>query len=173
MSIQPMTCAKPHFPMLLQRVRPFLVALASVVAVVSGLLATVQASAQEIPQPRLPTVVLQAGLHQITAEVARTPQQQQIGMMMRTQMAQHEGMLFVFDDVSPRCFWMKNTLLPLSIAFIADDGTIVNLADMQARSEVSHCSTKPVRFALEMNQGWFGKRGIQAGYRLKGGPFSP
>jgi uncharacterized membrane protein (UPF0127 family) len=105
--------------------------------------------------------------------VARTPQQQQIGMMMRTQMAQHEGMLFVFDDVSARCFWMKNTLLPLSIAFIADDGTIVNLADMQPRSEASHCSTKPVRYALEMNQGWFVKRGIQAGYRLKGGPFIP
>ena len=129
--------------------------------------------AQDMPQPRLPTVLLQAGLHQVTAEVARTPQQQQIGMMMRTQMAQHEGMLFVFDDVAPRCFWMKNTLLPLSIAFIADDGTIVNVADMQPRSEASHCSAQPVRYALEMNQGWFAKRGIQAGYRLKGTPFRP
>ena len=140
-----------------------------------ALLASLSASgqAQEMPQPRLPTVTLQAGMHKITAEVARTPQQQQIGMMMRTQMAQHEGMLFVFDDVSPRCFWMKNTLLPLSIAFIADDGRIVNLADMQPRSEASHCSTEPVRYALEMNQGWFGKRGIQAGYRLKGPHFTP
>ncbi|MFM7705865.1 MAG: DUF192 domain-containing protein, partial [Rubrivivax sp.] len=67
-------------------------------------------------------------MHNIVAEVARTPQQQQIGMMMRTRMEQHEGMLFVFDDVAPRCFWMRNTLLPLSIAFIADDGTIVNIA---------------------------------------------
>jgi hypothetical protein len=129
--------------------------------------------AQEMPQPRLPTVTLQAGMHNIVAELARTPQQQQIGMMMRTQMAQHEGMLFVFDDVAPRCFWMKNTLLPLSIAFIADDGRIVNLADMQPRSEASHCSTEPVRYALEMNQGWFAKRGIQAGFRLKGTPFRP
>jgi uncharacterized membrane protein (UPF0127 family) len=129
--------------------------------------------AQDMPQPRLPTVTLQAGMHKIVAEVARTPQQQQVGMMMRTQMAQHEGMLFVFDDVSPRCFWMKNTLLPLSIAFVADDGRIVNLADMQPRSEASHCSSEPVRYALEMNQGWFAKRGIQPGYRLKGSPFTP
>jgi uncharacterized membrane protein (UPF0127 family) len=127
--------------------------------------------AQDMPQPRLPTVVLQAGLHQITAEVARTPQQQQIGMMMRTQMAQHEGMLFVFDDVAPRCFWMKNTLLPLSIAFIADDGTIVNTADMEPRSEKSHCSAQPVRFALEMNLGWFAKRGIKPGAKISGKPF--
>ena len=168
-----MTCVKHRVPMLNHRQRPFSFVLVAIFTVVSELLSAGHALAQEMPQARLPTVVLQAGLHQITAELARTPQQQQIGMMMRTQMAQHEGMLFVFDDVSPRCFWMKNTLLPLSIAFIADDGTIVNLADMQARSEASHCSTKPVRFTLEMNQGWFGKRGIQAGYRLKGGRFSP
>jgi uncharacterized membrane protein (UPF0127 family) len=168
-----MTCIKSDFPSVQHRLRKCSSVLALVFAALIGLLSTANAFGQEIPQPRLPTVVLQAGLHQITAEVARTPQQQQIGMMMRTQMAQHEGMLFVFDDVSARCFWMKNTLLPLSIAFIADDGTIVNLADMQPRSEASHCSTKPVRYALEMNQGWFVKRGIQAGYRLKGGPFIP
>ncbi len=129
--------------------------------------------AQQAPQPRLPTVQLQAGMHNIVAEVARTPEQQQTGMMMRTEMATHEGMLFVFDDVSPRCFWMKNTLLPLSIAFIEDDGTIVNIAEMKPRSEASHCSEKPVRYALEMNQGWFSKRAIKPGFRLKGPPFRP
>jgi hypothetical protein len=87
-------------------------------------------------------------------------------------MAQHEGMLFVFDEASPQCFWMRNTLLPLSIAFIADDGTIVNVADMQPKSDDSHCSDKPVRYALEMNQGWFGKRGLKAGARLRGAPFT-
>jgi uncharacterized membrane protein (UPF0127 family) len=92
-------------------------------------------------------------------------------MMFRTEMAQHEGMLFVFDGPERRCFWMKNTLLPLSIAFIADDGRIVNLADMQPQSEQSHCSAEPVRFALEMNQGWFAKRGIKPGSKLKGPPF--
>jgi uncharacterized membrane protein (UPF0127 family) len=128
---------------------------------------------QQVPQPRLPTVQLQAGMHNIVAELAQTPQQQQIGMMMRTEMATHEGMLFVFDDVAPRCFWMKNTLLPLSIAFIEDDGTVVNIAEMKPRSEASHCSEKPVRYALEMNQGWFSKRAIKAGFRLKGSPFKP
>lgn len=127
--------------------------------------------AQAIPQPRLATVDLSAGMHNIVAEVARTPQQQQIGMMMRTRMEQHEGMLFVFDDVAPRCFWMRNTLLPLSIAFIADDGTIVNIAEMQPQSDESHCALRPVRYALEMNKGWFAKRGIKAGMKVRGSPF--
>lgn len=131
------------------------------------------ATAQEIPQPRLPTVTLSAGMHNIVAELARTPAQQQAGLMMRTEMAAHEGMLFVFDELSTRCFWMKNTLLPLSIAFIDDDGTVVNIADMKPRSEASHCSERPVRFALEMNQGWFAKRGIKAGFRIRGGPLRP
>jgi uncharacterized membrane protein (UPF0127 family) len=132
---------------------------------------TCSAWAQSAAQPKLDSVMLQAGMHNIRAEVARTPLQTQTGMMFRTEMAQHEGMLFVFDGLERRCFWMKNTLLPLSIAFIADDGRIVNLADMQPQSEASHCSAEPVRFALEMNQGWFAKRGIKAGFKLKGPPF--
>ncbi len=130
------------------------------------------ARAQDIPQPRLPTVTLNAGMHNIVAEVAKTPQQQQIGMMMRTSMAQHEGMLFVFDGLEPRCFWMRNTLLPLAAAFVADDGTIVNVVEMQPRSDDSHCSSKPVRFVLEMNQGWFARHGLKAGFRLSGPPFT-
>jgi uncharacterized protein len=130
------------------------------------------ASAQVVPQPRLPTVTLTAGMHNIVAEVARSPQQQQIGMMMRTEMAVHEGMLFVGDDDTPRCFWMRNTLLPLSAAFIASDGTIVNIADMAPQTDESHCSSKPVRFVLEMNQGWFAKRGIKPGFKLRGAPFT-
>ena len=129
------------------------------------------ASAQDAAQARLDGVTLQAGMHLIHAEVARTPLQTQTGLMFRRQMAAHEGMLFVFDKLAPRCFWMKNTLLPLSIAFIADDGRIVNIADMQPQSEQSHCADQPVRFALEMNQGWFAKRGIQPGFRIKGAPF--
>ena len=66
---------------------------------------------------------------------------------------------------------MKNTLLPLAIAFLADDGTIVNIAEMQPLSEASHCSAKPVRYALEMNQGWFAKRALKAGAKLRGGPW--
>jgi uncharacterized protein len=128
--------------------------------------------AQTVPQPKLPTVALSAGMHVIQAELAVTPAQQQVGMMMRADMGTNEGMLFVNDDNQVRCFWMKNTLLPLSIAFIADDGTIVNIADMQPHAEASHCSSKPVRFALEMRQGWFAKRGVAAGARLTGAPFT-
>lgn len=122
-------------------------------------------------QPRLPTVTLGAGLHNIVAEVAMTPAQRARGLMYRTEMAAHEGMLFVFERASIQCFWMKNTLLPLSIAFLTDDGTIVNIADMQPQSTDSHCSAQPVRYALEMNQGWFARRAVAPGSRLRGGPF--
>ena len=140
-------------------------------AALATLAAPPLARAQEGPQPRLPTTRISAGMHVIDTELAVLPAQQQTGMMFRTDMGANEGMLFVNDDVAVRCFWMRNTLIPLSIAFVADDGTIVNIADMQPRSEASHCSTKPVRYALEMRQGWFNKRGIKAGTRLRGKPF--
>jgi hypothetical protein len=129
------------------------------------------ALAQDAPQERLQTVELTAGMHVIRAELAITPAQQQTGMMFRRTMGANEAMLFVNDDAGLRCFWMRNTLIPLSIAFIADDGTIVNVADMVPQSDASHCSAKPVRFALEMNLGWFAKRGFKAGSKLRGAPF--
>jgi uncharacterized membrane protein (UPF0127 family) len=129
------------------------------------------AFAQE-PQMNLQRVRLSAGMHQIDAQVAATHEQRMTGLMHRREMPQHEGMLFVFEQPSQQCFWMKNTLLPLSIAFIADDGTIVNIDEMQAQSLDSHCSAKPVRYVLEMNKGWFARRGIQAGARLSGPPFA-
>ena len=134
-------------------------------------LAAPPVSSQTQAQPRLQTVNLVAGMYNIQAELAISPQEQMTGMMFRREMAAHEGMLFVGDDPQQRCFWMRNTYLPLTAAFIADDGTIVNLADMQPRSDESHCSAKPVRFVLEMNQGWFAKRGIKAGFKLRGAPF--
>jgi len=130
------------------------------------------AFAQGVPQLTLPTVQIQAGMHNIRAQVAVAPEERATGLMHRREMPQHEGMLFVFEAPSQQCFWMKNTLLPLSIAFIADDGTVVNLADMQPQTLDSHCSTKPVRFVLEMNQGWFAKRGIKPGFKLMGTPFA-
>ena len=127
--------------------------------------------AQEAPQLDLPRVTLNAGMHQIVAQVALAPEQRSIGLMFRRDMAPHEGMLFVFEQPAMQCFWMKNTLLPLTAAFVADDGVIVNLADMKPQTTDSHCSTRPVRFVLEMNQGWFAKKGIKAGYKLGGRPF--
>ena len=133
-------------------------------------LAACAALAQE-PQMDLPRVRLSAGMHQIDAQVATTPDQRATGLMWRKQMPQHEGMLFVFEQPSQLCFWMKNTLLPLSAAFIQDDGTIVNIADMQPQSLDSHCAARPVRYVLEMHQGWFAKRGIKPGMKLAGPPF--
>ncbi|MGN6831038.1 DUF192 domain-containing protein [Paucibacter sp. M5-1] len=128
------------------------------------------AQAQDKPQ-QLPVTPLTAGMHLIQAEVAQTQEQRAIGLMHRPSMPTNAGMLFVFEEAGVQCFWMKNTLLPLSIAFVADDGSIVNIAEMQAMSEASHCSARPVRYALEMNQGWFAKRGIKAGTKLKGKPW--
>lgn len=124
-------------------------------------------SAQDTAQ-RLPAATLTAGMHLIRAEVARTPEQRAIGLMHRKSLGSNDGMLFVFEQPGVQCFWMKNTLIPLSIAFLADDGSIVNIADMQPQSLDSHCSDKPVRLALEMNQGWFDKKGIKPGTRLRG-----
>ena len=127
-------------------------------------------SAQQ-PQMQLPRTKLSAGMHLLDVQLAQTPQERQIGLMFRKEMPQHEGMLFVFEQPATQCFWMRNTLIPLTAAFVADDGTIVNLADMKPQNDDSHCSVKPVRFVLEMNQGWFTKRNIQAGYKLGGAPF--
>jgi uncharacterized membrane protein (UPF0127 family) len=127
------------------------------------------ASAQERAQS-LPKIRLNAGIHNIDAELARTPEQRQIGLMHRPSMAANDGMLFVFEGLAERCFWMKNTLIPLQTAFVADDGSIVNIVDMAPQTLNSHCSQKPVRYVLEMNAGWFSKRGLKPGSRLKGLP---
>ncbi|MDR7304979.1 DUF192 domain-containing protein [Rhodoferax saidenbachensis] len=127
--------------------------------------------AQDSPQLNLPRVQITAGIYQIDAQVAQAPEQRTTGLMFRREMPQQEGMLFVFEQPSGLCFWMKNTVLPLTAAFIADDGTIVNLADMKPQTTDTHCAMKPVRYVLEMNQGWFAKRGIKAGSKLGGVPF--
>lgn len=140
-------------------------------AVTAALLSFMATSpAQEGPQ-KLPTTRLTAGFHLINAEVASTPEQRAIGLMHRPTMPANDGMLFVFERAGQQCFWMKNTLLPLSIAFLDDDGTVVNIEEMKPQTLDSHCSARPVRFALEMNQGWFGKRAIKPGAKITGAPF--
>ena len=127
---------------------------------------------QERPQLDLPRLELSAGMHRINAQVAQSPQERQIGLMHRQKMPPHEGMLFVFEQPATQCFWMKNTPLALTAAFVADDGTIVNLADMQPNDTASHCSAQPVRYVLEMNQGWFAQKKLKAGFKLSGAPFT-
>ena len=119
-------------------------------------------------QPQLPLVELFAGMHRIEAELAASPESRQIGMMQRTIMPPQRGMLFVFPEVDKHCMWMRNTLLPLSVAFLDEKGRIINVEDMQPRTENNHCAAKPARYALEMNLGWFKARGLGQGFAILG-----
>ena len=116
----------------------------------------------------LPSVQLAAGMHLIQAEVANSMGTRMEGLMHRKSMPEGSGMVFVFDENATHCMWMKNTLIPLSVAFIDESGAIINIADMQPHSEQSHCATRPARYALEMNKGWFAQRGIKPGAKLRG-----
>lgn len=134
-------------------------------------LAASTVSAQNAPQ-NLSTIRLTAGMHAIQAQLAQTYGEREIGLMHRKTMPANDGMLFVFEQAGQQCFWMKNTLLPLSVAFVGDDGAIVNIEAMKPETLDSHCSTKPVRYVLEMNDGWFARHGIKPGSKLQGGPFT-
>lgn len=144
--------------------------LAGAFVFLTGLASNAQAQ-EGAPQLDLPRIKLSAGMYLIDVQLAMTPGQRTIGLMYRKEMPPSEGMLFVFEQPASQCFWMKNTLLALTAAFVADDGTIANLADMKPQTTDPHCSSKPVRYVLEMNQGWFAKRGIKAGFKLAGQPF--
>ncbi len=119
-------------------------------------------------QPQLPLHELSAGMHRIEAEVAATAEARQTGMMLRTSMPSHRGMLFVFADSAKHCMWMRNTLLPLSVAFLDEKGRILNVEEMQPKTEDNHCAAKPARYALEMNMGWFRSRGLGVGFLITG-----
>ncbi len=127
--------------------------------------------AQDAPQRLTTRTTLGAGMYNMQVEVALTPQEHAIGLMNRTSMGANDGMLFVFERPGVQCFWMKNTLIPLAVAFVADDGTIVNIDEMRPQTLDSHCSSQPVRYVLEMNTGWFKKKGFKAGQKLSGAPF--
>lgn len=133
----------------------------------SLLVATILAAAPALAQP-LPVAQLRAGMHLIRAEVAADYESRGRGLMFRKSLAPNSGMLFVFDAPALQCMWMKNTDLPLSVAFLDAQGTIINIADMQPHTEDSHCAKRPALYALEMEQGWFARRGIKAGMKLDG-----
>jgi uncharacterized membrane protein (UPF0127 family) len=132
------------------------------------LLAALMAHAQQ--PARFPVISLSAGMHLIRAEVAAREADRRQGLMFREKMGQNEGMVFIFDAPAQVCMWMKNTLIPLSVAFIDDQGKIVNIEDMQPQKTDSHCAQRPVRYALEMNQGWFAKKHIGPGMKIEGLP---
>ncbi|MEO6565510.1 MAG: DUF192 domain-containing protein [Casimicrobiaceae bacterium] len=118
--------------------------------------------------PDLPLAPLSIGKHKLTAEVVVTPEQRAVGLMNRFSLKPDHGMLFVFERPEPQGFWMKNTFIPLSIAFIAADGRIVNIEDMRPQTEETHWSKGPAMYALEMRKGWFTERGIGPGATVAG-----
>ena len=135
---------------------------------VAGLLAGLLLSGVVSAQSAMPVMELTAGFHRIEAEVAASDQNRQVGLMNRNSLAQQHGMLFVFPQANTHCMWMRNTLLPLSVAFLDDEGKIINIEDMQPQTENNHCASRPARYALEMNLGWFAQRGLKPGVRLGG-----
>jgi len=116
----------------------------------------------------LPVIRLNAGIHVIQAEVANTFEIRARGLMYRESLGPNQGMLFVFPQLGSQCMWMKNTPLPLSVAFIDEAGEVVSVSEMAPHTENSHCAARPARFALEMSKGWFASKGIRAGARLQG-----
>ncbi len=113
---------------------------------------------------------LLAGMHTINAEVAANDAERQQGLMNREKMAPNAGMVFVFDQPGKQCMWMKNTPLPLSVAFLDEQGKVINVEDMQPKTLATHCSGRPAKFALEMNLGWFKQRNIKPGSTIAGLP---
>jgi uncharacterized membrane protein (UPF0127 family) len=118
----------------------------------------------------LPTIPLSINGHKIVVEVAATPERRSLGLMNRFSLQPDHGMIFVFDSPEPQAFWMKNTFIPLSIAFVAPDGKIINIDEMQPHDESTHASRGPALYAIEMRKGWFAERGIRAGDRVTGLP---
>jgi len=140
---------------------------------VSILCALFLSSVAVLARAEMPRMELTASFHRIDAEVAANDANRMQGLMFRKSMAANQGMLFVFPQLDRHCMWMRNTLLPLSVAFLDEAGRILNVEDMQPQTETSHCAAGPARFALEMNLGWFAGKGLKPGLRIGGIEKSP
>ena len=139
----------------------------SVLCLIVSLIATAHA---QTPMPRME---LTAGFYRIEAEVAANQTNRMQGLMHRRSMQPNEGMIFVFTQEERHCMWMRNTFLPLSVAFLDSEGRILNIENMEPQTEDNHCAAAPARFALEMNKGWFAGKGIKPGQRIGGIDKSP
>ena len=141
------------------------------IRLVASSLAVLSLSVAAFPvhaQMSMPRTELSAGMYRIEAEVAANDQHRQVGLMNRKTMPAQRGMLFVFPQERTHCMWMRNTLIPLSVAFINEQGLIINIEDMQPQTDTAHCAGAPARYALETNAGWFAARRIAAGTRIAG-----
>jgi hypothetical protein len=137
----------------------------------AALIFTVAAPA--FAETRLRASTLSIGPHRLKVEVARTDPDRARGLMFREKMGRDEGMLFIFDEPAYHSMWMKNTLIPLSVAFVDAGGTILNILDMEPHSEESHMSAGPSIYAIETNRGWFAAKKIKAGDKVTGLPRAP
>jgi hypothetical protein len=121
-------------------------------------------------QEKFQTTQIKVGAHPLKVELALTDPQRMQGLMFREKMGKNDGMVFVFDDLAYQSMWMKNTLLPLSVAFLDNDGVILNILDMEPHTLTPHMSAGPARYAIETNKGWFAERKLKAGDRATGLP---
>jgi uncharacterized protein len=142
----------------------------SISAVITALLVSASPFAASQQSMKFPVIPLNAGIHVIKAEVAAKDVERQQGLMYREKMGPNEGMVFLFEAPAGVCMWMKNTFIPLSVAFIDESGKIINIEEMQPQTTDSHCARKPARYALEMNLGWFKQKNIKAGSVIEGLP---
>jgi uncharacterized membrane protein (UPF0127 family) len=131
-------------------------------------LATLALPGPAAAQAPLPEMGLTVNGHKLTAEVAHTDPARAQGLMYRRMLPENRGMLFVFPTAAQHAMWMMNTYVPLSVAFIDEGGVIINIEDMKPHTQDAHPAARPARYALEMNQGWFSKRGIKAGAKIEG-----
>jgi uncharacterized membrane protein (UPF0127 family) len=139
------------------------------IPVLSTLLALCAAAPVQAQQ-KFPVIPLTAGMYVIQAEVATTEAQREEGLMFRQKLGPNQGMVFLFGSPAGVCMWMKNTLIPLSVAFLDGNHKIINIEDMQAQTLNSHCAQAPANYALEMNLGWFKQKNIKPGMTIEGLP---
>jgi len=142
-------------------------AAAACAAALAAWLPSPPAAAQE-GAPPMPRVELNVGIHLIHAELANNEANRMIGLMYRHQLGPNDGMLFTFDEAAQHCMWMRNTYLPLSVAFLDASGAVINVEEMKAQTDDSHCATRPARYALEMSAQWFGQHGVRPGTLIQG-----
>jgi uncharacterized protein len=114
------------------------------------------------------TIALKVGSQTIRAEIAATDETRQKGLMFREKMANNTGMLFIFPDIAYHAMWMRNTPLPLAVAFMDESGKIVSIHEMLPFTETTHQAAGPARYALEMNSEWFSRNQVKAGDTIKG-----
>ena len=144
----------PHLPMTFSRI---------CLGVLTALITPLAGAQQTAPY-----LALNADIHRIKTEIAADQPTRMQGLMQRKHLPVNHGMLFVFPVADRHCMWMRNTLIPLSVAFLDAEGKILNIENMQPQTEENHCASAPAHFALEMNSGWFASKGIRAGQRIGG-----